>query len=241
MRVKITLAYDGTDYFGSQTQKETDLTINGTLEKVFKALGIEQKIVASGRTDKGVHATAQVCHMDLPHYWSDLSKLKDVANSMLPPSISIKTIKPVADSFHARYDAKSRVYRYIAKAGANDPFCSRFVSFFPMINFEEIEQKIALFQGKHDFEFFHKSGSDTASTCRIIHKAFVYKYKSYIIFHFEANGFLRSQIRLMVAALMDLNATQIKQMLRKEKKYRLKPAPPNGLYLAKIKYEENAC
>ena len=71
MRVAITLAYDGTSYLGSQIQKETNNTIFGQLQKVLSQLGINTKVIASGRTDKGVHATGQVCHVDLPKFWSD--------------------------------------------------------------------------------------------------------------------------------------------------------------------------
>lgn len=73
MRVKLTLAYNGTHYLGSQTQTETPNTILGNLELVLAKLGIKTRVIASGRTDKGVHATAQVCHLDLPTFWSDLN------------------------------------------------------------------------------------------------------------------------------------------------------------------------
>jgi tRNA pseudouridine38-40 synthase len=66
-------------------------------------------VVASGRTDRGVHATGQVCHIDLPEFWSDLEKLKSALNGMLPPSIHVKKIVAVDESFHARYSAKKRV------------------------------------------------------------------------------------------------------------------------------------
>ncbi len=81
-----------------------------------------------------------------------------------------------------------------------------------------------------------KTGSDVGSTVRIIYKAFVYRHKGYIVLNFEANGFLRSQIRLMVGALMTLSSQQIQEQLSLQKRYKFKPAPPNGLYLAKIKY-----
>ena len=236
MRVALHLAYNGTHFLGSQTQKETSNTVLGELENVLKKLGIEQKVVASGRTDKGVHATMQVCHIDLPPYWSDIKKLQRVLNKMLCDALHVKKIIHVKDDFHARYSAKKRSYRYIIKTTQSNPFEKDFVTFLQMINFEKIEQNIKLFIGEHDFKQFMKSGSDVNSTKRIIYKAFAYKHKSYIILNFEANGFLRSQIRLMVGALFQLEAEEIQKHLECNAKYKIKPAPANGLYLSKIIY-----
>ncbi|MCK9492124.1 MAG: tRNA pseudouridine(38-40) synthase TruA [Sulfurimonas sp.] len=236
MRCAITLSYNGTHFLGSQAQKSSTNTIVGTLETILLKLGIDSKIVASGRTDKGVHATAQVCHLDLPLYWQDLKKLKRALNSMLPSSILIKNLKEVDYAFHARYSAKKRVYRYIIKVANGNPFEANFVTFVDSIDFKKIENNIELFKGRHDFANFMKMGSDTKSSIREIYKAFAYRHKDFIVLHFEANGFLRSQIRLMVAALLKIEEQEIKESLSCKKKHKLKPAPSNGLYLAKVKY-----
>lgn len=236
MRVALYLAYNGTHFFGSQTQKETQNTVLGELGNVLKKLGIAQRVVASGRTDKGVHATMQVCHIDLPPYWSDIKKLKRVLNKMLSDTLHVKKIIHVSDDFHARYSAKKRSYRYIIKTTPRNPFEKDFVSFLQNVNFEQLQQNITLFVGEHDFKQLMKTGSQVKSTRRIIYKAFAYKHKNCIILYFEANGFLRSQIRLMVGALLTLNAQQIQEQLHCQKKHNIKPAPPNGLYLSKIKY-----
>ncbi len=236
MRCALTLAYNGTHFLGSQIQKESSNTVMGTLEHVLCKIGIESKVIASGRTDKGVHATGQVCHIDLPPFWSDVKKLKKVLNEMLPPSIQVKSIKSVSETFHARYSAKRRVYRYIIKEGKSNPFEHDFITFVEDIDFTHIQKNIQLFMGEHDFTYLMKTGSDVNSTTRMIYKAFAYRHKEYIVLNFEANGFLRSQIRLMVAALLKLNTTQIQQQLNCEKDHKLKPADCNGLYLSKIKY-----
>ena len=236
MKVAFTLAYNGTHFLGSQTQRESNNTILGNVTQVFQALGIKEKIVASGRTDKGVHATGQVCHITLPKYWSDLKKLQRTMNKMLPSSIMVRSIKPVDDTFHARYSAKRRVYRYIIKTCQSNPFEAYFVTFLPTIDMQSVFKNIGLFEGRHDFSGFMKTGSEVSSTERIIYKAFAYKHKGHYVLYFEANGFLRSQIRLMVGALLELNAAQIEEKLTKVKEHKVRPAPPNGLYLAKIKY-----
>lgn len=236
MRCALTIAYNGTNFLGSQIQTETSNTIFGNLEKVLSQLGINFRVVASGRTDKGVHATGQVCHIDLPPFWSDLEKLKKVLNEMLPHAIKVKRVKKVANDFHARYSAKKRVYRYIIKKSDSNPFENDFITFVKDIDFEEIQKNIKLFIGEHDFMMFMKTGSDINSTKRVIYKAFAYKHKDLIILNFEANGFLRSQIRLMVGALLGLNKNEISKQLNCKKQHKLKPAPSNGLYLSKIKY-----
>ncbi len=236
MRVALYLAYNGTHFLGSQIQKETQNTVLGELENVLKKLGIAQRVVASGRTDKGVHATMQVCHIDLPPYWSDIKKLKKVLNEMLNDALHVKKIIHVKNDFHARYSAKKRSYRYIIKTTPRNPFEKDFITFLENVDFEQIQKNIKIFVGEHDFKHFMKSGSEVNSTTRIIYKAFAYKHKNCIILSFEANGFLRSQIRLMVGALLTLNAQQIQEQLHCEKKYNIKPAPPNGLYLSKIIY-----
>jgi len=236
MRCALTLSYNGTHFLGSQTQKETSNTILGNLENVLKALGIDFKVVASGRTDKGVHATGQVCHIDLPPFWTNLDKLEKSLNDMLPKALHVEHIKEVADDFHARYNAKKRVYRYIIKEGVSNPFNDDYVTFLDSVDFIKLQKNIKLFVGIFDFKYFMKTGSDVGSTRREIYKAFAYEHKGYLVLNFEANGFLRSQIRLMVGALLALEESEIKEQLNCEKKHKVKPAQCNGLYLAKIKY-----
>jgi len=236
MRCALTISYNGRNFLGSQTQKSSSNTILGNLEHVLREINIDSKLIASGRTDRGVHATGQVCHLDLPEFWSDLKKLKRVLNEMLPKSIHIKNIKKVDDDFHARYSAKKRLYRYVIKEGESNPFEDDFITFLDSADYLSIEKSIKLFKGEFDFKYFMKSGSDVKSTTRVIYRAFAYRHNDSIILNFEANGFLRSQIRLMVGALLTLNSKEIKEQLNCIKHHKVKPAKCNGLYLAKIKY-----
>jgi tRNA pseudouridine38-40 synthase len=236
LRCALTIAYNGTDFLGSQQQKSSPNTIIGNLKKALLKLGINSQIVASGRTDKGVHATGQVCHIDLPEFWDDVIKLKRVLNEMLPPSIQVKDVKEVDAKFHARYSAKKRVYRYIIKESKSNPFEDNFITFLDFVDFDTIQKNIKLYIGEHDFVNFMKTGSDTKNSIREVYKAFAYRHKSYIVLNFEANGFLRSQIRLMVGALLKLDAKELQDKLECKKNHKIKPAPSNGLYLARIKY-----
>ncbi len=239
MRDIITFADDGSRYYGSQIQKEQLKTVIGELGSALRLLHIDSIPIASGRTDKGVHASAQVCHLDLPPFWNDTKKLKLALNRMLPPSIHIKNITEVSPSFHARYSAVKRTYRYIIKEGESNPFEANFVTFLEHVDLEKLKSDIEVFEGEWDFKNFQKTGSEVKSSVRTIYKAFTYTYKNYIILVFEANGFLRSQIRLMVGALLQRKKEEIEAMLRNTYTYKVRPAPPNGLYLAKIHYKDS--
>ena len=241
MRVKMTIAYNGANYFGSQVQKETDQTINGQIEKALKLLQIETKVIASGRTDRGVHASRQVIHFDLPPFWTDLNKLEDSLKRILPSNIVIRRLEQVGDDFHARYSAKKRVYRYIISTQKPNPFLADLVTYVDSIDEGKIKEAITLFEGEHNFEQFKKSGSDTENFVREVYKTRVYNHNGYTVLYFEANGFLRSQIRLMVGFLLKISeGTYTKEDLVDQlgctKHFKLKPAPHEGLYLCNIKY-----
>ncbi len=236
MRCKATLSYNGADFYGSQSQKVQKPTINKTIEEALAKLNISSKIVASGRTDRGVHALNQVCHFELPHFWNNLDKLKNRLNIILPPSILIKKLEPISDDFHARYSAKRRVYRYIFKKTPPSPFEEKFITYVKDLQYKKIKNNISLFIGEHNFANFLKNGSGEKSTIREIFRAFAYEHKGYFVLYFEANGFLRSQIRLMTQALLTLEKDEIIDMLELKSKKKLSLAPPNGLYLHKIKY-----
>ncbi len=113
------MSYNGSAFMGSQQQPDTTNTVIGTLIIALKRLQIHTLPKGSGRTDRGVHATHQVMHLDLPLYWNDLRRLNDMLNMQLPHTIRILRIEFVNNDFHARYSAKKRVYRYILQRGEN--------------------------------------------------------------------------------------------------------------------------
>ncbi len=241
MKVKITLSYDGSQFYGYQSQKDGTKTVANTLQAAFSSFGIEAKINASGRTDRGVHAMGQVIDIDLPPYWSDLERLKNYLNRVCAPSIMIARIEEVDEAFHARYSAKRRVYRYLIKVGEPSVFSHSFVTYHDSVDKKKIQEAMLLFEGEHDFEYFSKSGSDPKSTVREIYKCRFYKYKEFYILSVEANGYLISQIRIMVDFLLKisdgaLSKEDLKEQLEKKKIHNRGLAKPNGLYLAKIKY-----
>jgi len=240
MNVKFNISYDGSVFQGSQRQPN-GLTVEDALLRVFKKLNIETNIVLSGRTDRDVHATGQVFNCILPSFWNNFEKLKDVMNKHLPSSIKVNHINRVHDEFHSRFHAKYRVYRYVITTKQTTPFNDKFVTYVKNINEELLNEAIKEFIGKHDFEYFHKLGSDKENTVREVFDASVYKHKDVYVFKFTANSYLRSQIRLMVGFLLKINdgklsILDLKEQLSMRKRVFKTPAPANGLYLAKIKY-----
>ncbi len=241
MQVKVTLSYDGSQFNGYQIQNSGVKTVANKLDKILKSLKIETKIHASGRTDTGVHATNQVIHFEIPDFWSDLEKLKYMLNQKALPDIYIKEIKAVEDSFHSRYLAKRRVYRYIVSTNTPSVFLTPYMLFIPSLDKSSIQEAIKCFEGEHDFEYFKKSKGSEKQSVRIIYNARFYKHKDFYVFSFEANGYLRSQIRMMVHFLLEisnkrLTVSELKEQLTLVKRHSTGVVMPNGLYLSRIKY-----
>jgi tRNA pseudouridine38-40 synthase len=242
MKVKITLSYDGSQFQGFQAQRDGTSTVANHLENAFDALGIAPHFHGSGRTDSGVHATGQVIDIDLPVYWADLSSLKRRLNWYLTPSVSIHRIEEVDADFHARFSAKRRVYRYLVKSGRPSVFASSYCYYHAQdIDMPTIQAGMDCLLGVHDFASFSKRGSEPHSTVREIFSAKIYRYHDVLVFRFEADGYLRSQIRMMMAFLLkindgDLGLEDLKMQLE-EQVYRSRSlVPPSGLYLAKVLY-----
>jgi len=240
MRVKAVIAYDGSEYKGFQKQTTTPNTITHTIEKALTSLHINSDIVGSGRTDAGVHATGQVIHFDLPKFWTDLSKLKLNLNRKLN-DIQFKHITSVDEHYHARFSAKKRLYRYVFKTKKPSIFEKKYISYYPPFKHLLLQDALDQFVGKHDFNYFHKTGSITHTTVREIYSAKYIQRGDYHFIYYQANGFLRSQVRMMVEASMKVAQEriileQLIEQIKCQKKHIDKLAPPEGLYLAKVLY-----
>ncbi len=240
MNIKITLAYDGSRYNGSQKQPQRD-TVQDEIETAFSRLSINSKLAFSGRTDKYVHASGQVISCEIPDFWDNLTKLKNALSKQISNSIQIKNIVQVEDNFHARFSAKKRIYRYIISTKEITAFNDKYLYYHPNIDMDKIQVAIKYFIGVHDFEYFSKNGSEPASTIREIYEIKLYKYKEFYIFKFKANSYLRSQIRMIVSFLLKISDGKVtiddlKNQLQKKELVSWTLAPPNGLYLSRIIY-----
>ncbi|WP_081046759.1 tRNA pseudouridine(38-40) synthase TruA [Campylobacter fetus] len=261
MKIALTYSYDGSKFKGSQTQPDKN-AVEDCLNLALNRVGIFKPVISSSRTDKGVHAISQVSCVECGEFWNERFEwLKKQVNKHTKPYIYVKNIKKVSDEFHPRYDAVARSYRYIIYHNEKNVFLADYVHFYENLNIQRLNAALKLLIGKHDFKAFYKVGSDEKSTVREIFYAKAYqiyktkeakfsakfdtKFKTQkptlTVINFKANGFLRAQVRLMVANALqacksDENLSQFISNFKEQKPLTRMPSPPNGLYLKRIFY-----
>ena len=242
MRVQAIISYDGSKFLGIQSQPHKN-TIQDKIESALKKLNIDSKINYSGRTDAGVHSLNQSIDFIIPTYWENLEKLKDSLNKIITPYIFIKRINFVNIDFHSRFNAKARSYRYLI-TNKFSPFSAPYTLYKKNLDINLIKKSIKYFEGVHNFEYFHKKGSETNNFIREIYETNVILYKNYVIIKFKSQGFLRSQVRMMTQFLLDisdknLTIKDLELQLNRIEKISSKLVIPNGLYFERVFYEKN--
>lgn len=241
MRISLIFSYSGNHFQGSQQQTQHQNTVLNTLISACKKLGIHNTPIASGRTDRDVHASGQVAHLDVPDFWSDLSKLQKMLNRHIHPYIHIKRIHHVDEDFHARFSAKMRHYRYVISHEAYQPWLADYCHFYPSFNHEICNEVLKLFLGEHDFGLFKKIGSETKSDVRTLYEAKVYTYGNYSIISLKGNSFLRSQVRMIVASTLavlegKISIEKLQEQIDAKRSHYRRLAPAAGLYLCRVHY-----
>jgi len=246
-RYKLTISYDGTDYFGWQFQPEK-ITIQHVLLDTFKGLFKQDHLylVGASRTDSGVHARGQVVRIKTKLTSICPEKMIRIWNNALPPAIVIQEIQEVDEVFHPQHDIAGKVYEYTFFTKRPDPFNGRFGWFFPhKIDGRKLVDALGLFVGTHDFKVFCKEESEK-ETIKTVDKISVVEcnktggYKIIV----EGSSFLRHMIRRIVGAALHiaskphLSVQVIKNMLATQKIIKLLPtAPAKGLCLVCIEYK----
>ncbi len=247
-RFFLKIEYDGTLYHGWQKQKNCK-TIQGEIEYAFSQLtGKNVTLTGSGRTDAGVHAYCQIAHVDLEKDWLP-EKLQGALNFFLKKiPISILEVKKVDNNFHARFSAIHRVYQYkifIRRAPLvlNN---KRYWHIWKNLDTENMIKASNFLLGTHDFTTFRSSICQsnspikTLDKIRIKHK--IKNDKKIVVMQFKAKSFLHNQVRSIVGSLVNVGLKRwepyyIKTILDKKDRRKCGPiAPPEGLYLKKIKY-----
>lgn len=243
MRYKVTVAYDGNNYAGFQSQVNA-LAIQDVIEEVlYKIFREKIRIIMSSRTDAGVHAKGQVFHFDSDKE-KDLYKLKYSFNCLLPKDIHVLDVKIVSEKFHSRFSVKNKTYEYIINTGEYDVFLDGYAyQCHYKLDVELMKKGAALLMGTHDFTTFNTSPlKEYPNQVRTITEFKITKKKDIIKIRVTATGFLRNMVRIMVGTLLDLGRGQktlkdIKDMLNNPSKTtRRYNADPHGLYLIKIRY-----
>jgi tRNA pseudouridine38-40 synthase len=241
---KLIIEYDGSRYHGWQRQKE-DRSIQGEIEKTLKTITTRSvTLIGSGRTDAGVHAQGQAANFKCNTRLGP-EDLMNGLNHLLEDDIVIKVCEPVRADFHARYDAKSKVYQYQILNRALPAAIGRQYSWFirKALNHEAMRAAIAHIVGCHDFKAFEGSGSDRQHATRHIYSAELNEGDNgLLVFQIEADGFLRYMVRNIVGTLVDVGLEKLsphdfKRILdSKDRSQASATAPAHGLTLIKVNY-----
>jgi tRNA pseudouridine38-40 synthase len=243
---KMTIEYDGSDFHGWQRQKGCR-TVQEEIENALHTV-IRQKIAVtgSGRTDAGVHALGQVASFKCVTRLGP-GTIQKALNSLLPDAIVIRECKPAAATFHARYDAKSKTYRYRI---LNHPLAIAVGRQYAWhirrpLDLDAMRRAAAILVGRHDFSAFEGAGSPRSHAVRQVFRAFIDREEKaeFLAFDIEADGFLRFMVRNIVGTLVlvgsgKIGVTEFEEILLSEKRERAgATAPPQGLFLMCVNYE----
>jgi len=245
-RIKCTIAYDGTDFSGYQVQPN-GRTVQGEIERILTRMhkGQPIRIVASGRTDSGVHAKGQVIHFD-----STLNVPVDgwlkALNAQLPKDIQAVMVEKVTRDFHARFNSKMKEYRYrILNRPERDLFRRNYVHHVSdVLDVKKMQEAAEYFIGEHDFTSFCASGTSVQDKVRTIYELDVITAGDEIVVRVVGNGFLYQMVRIIVGTLLEvgkgkMDPGHIKDILvAKDRRSAPATAPPQGLYLWQVNYEK---
>ncbi len=242
MNYRVIIAYDGSNFFGFQRQKDCR-TVQGELEKVLSIVFKQEiNINASGRTDRGVHALGQVInfHSDIS---IEVNQLKYALNRLIPEDISVLDIFMADDDFHARFSAKNKKYRYIIST--EDHLFKRRYKFYVEkdLDIELMKKAASQLIGEHDFYSFSNNRKTDTSTIREVKSIEIYREGKDIYIDITANSFLYNMVRVIVMYLInialgkiDYNKTSYLLENHTRELTRFK-APASGLYLVKVYYD----
>ncbi len=251
-RIALTVSYDGSAFHGWQSQ-ENGHSVQSEIEKALREiLNMDVCVQGSGRTDKGVHAIGQVCHVDFPVTKTiSTAKLKLALNSKLMKEVRIISSEEKDGSFHARFTTMAREYRYFVKAYDDMlPFDKGHIAAVQKLpSIEVLNEYAAILRGTHDFTAFASAKDECPSKYRDIYESCWSEGKDiynrpFLCYSVVGNAFLYHQVRSMVGTMLALalkggSKEDMKEILEsKDRQRALKTAPSEGLYLYRISYDE---
>jgi tRNA pseudouridine38-40 synthase len=246
-RIRIQLAYDGTDFHGWQVQPGL-LTIQGALESAVAEIeGCPVHVAGSGRTDAGVHALAQVAAFSIENP-IPLPNLSKALNRLLPPSIRVLYTAEAAPGFHPRFQALAKTYEYrIVRAEACPPWEWRYVHHHPYpLDLDRMLACAPTLEGEHDFSAFAASDDrdDEGKTkVRTIFGSQLEAGPDRLIYRVRGSGFLKHMVRNIVGSLLEagrgnLDASGVRALLIPGCTRKAGPtAPAKGLFLVGVEYQ----
>ena len=246
VRYQIILAYDGTEFFGSQRQAKSRRTVQGELENALRKMGwAGNSVLMAGRTDAGVHASGQVAAFDLG--WNhSLEDLRKALNANLPAEMAVSRVRTAPADFHPRFNATARLYRYCIFCQRNrDPLRERYAwRVYPDVDGEILHSLAAMLPGKFDFAAFGSPPRPGGSTERHLMQASWQKQEDEWIFEVQANAFLYHMVRRLVLtqvviAQKKVPAEKFVRALAEQVEVTSGIAPSNGLTLVEVSYPDN--
>lgn len=243
-RYKLTIEYDGTDFFGWQMQA-TLVSVQGVLEAALRTLhGTDIIVHGAGRTDTGVHALAQIAHVDLPKSWDPFVLRNAINGNVRPHRVSVLEAEEVSEDFHARFSAVKRSYLFrILNRRAPPALDHNKVWHVPVeLDAGAMHEGAQHLLGKHDFTTFRAADCQAKSPVKTLDRFDVSRYGEEIEIHAEARSFLHHQVRSMVGSLKFVGEGKWPALkMRKALEARDRAAcgvvaPPQGLYLVSVGY-----
>jgi tRNA pseudouridine38-40 synthase len=240
---KVTLEYDGTRYRGWQSQKNTERTIAGVLQRAAQELlGEDASLGGAGRTDAGVHALAQVAHLRARKRLPEI-EIEHGLNDRLPFDVNVLEVQAAPPGFHARHDALSRTYLYRISR-RRTAFDKRYVWWVrDRLNFTAMAAAAGLFAGRHDFASFCENAAGQTSTEVVVEKSEMLDWGREIHYRVEASHFLWKMVRRTAGTLVEvgrgnLDAGDVEKLLTERSTAPAKwTAPPSGLFLERVHYK----
>lgn len=248
IRVLLVLHYDGGGFHGWQVQPRVR-TVQGAIEAVVERITLARRpVMGSGRTDAGVHATGQVATLSVPARWTP-ARLRKALNALLPRDIWVASAREVPMSFHPRFDAVERSYRYRVGTAAvcSSPFHRRYCwALDEEIDPALLDRAAALLPGTRSYRRFAKAGQPHRGEICIVHEAQWDRWEDLgYAFTVRANRYLHHMVRYLVGTMIDVarghRALDEFQALLEDPESEgttSPPAPPEGLYLERVRYPQ---
>jgi tRNA pseudouridine38-40 synthase len=244
MRIALGLEYDGTAFCGWQSQPGGCGVQDHLQAALARFADRPVAVTAAGRTDTGVHATAQVVHFDTGALRDENAWVRG-PNSFLDPRVRVLWAREVPEAFHARYSARSRTYRYLL---LNDPVApgvlhGRVGWFHRPLDEYAMAQAARSLEGEHDFGAFRDAQCQAKTPVRQLHEARVERDRNLVVFTFRANAFLHHMVRNLVGALVYVGAGRqdaawlLGVLASRDRRNAAPTFAPDGLYLAGIEYD----
>jgi len=246
-RLALCIEYAGENYKGWQSQKFDSLpTVQEHVEKALsKVANHSVSVICAGRTDTGVNGTYQIIHFD-SHAQRDMRAWVLGANSQLPQDIAVQWAKVVNDSFHARFSALSRRYRYVIYSNPVMPaVLAKGVTWtHKSLDVAQMQQGAQYLQGEHDFTSYRAVACQAKSAVRTISAISVYTHGELVVLDVQANAFLHHMIRNIAGVLISIGAGEaspewaLEVLKAKDRRKGGVTAPPHGLYFVDVKYPQ---